>query len=333
MELLADLQRELQHGADPDHARPRRGRRRRRQDRGHVRRAGSSSGRRCTSIYARPAHPYTEGLLDSIPSIDSKGETLVRDQGAAAQPARKIPPGCAFNPRCPYAQDICRHGRPPTSTSWPRAMPAPATSGRRSAMAPTDEVVLEVNDLVKYFPLTQGIVFKKKIGDVKAVDGVSFDLRKGETLGIVGESGCGKSTLGRLLMALETPTAGRGHVPRARTSSRSRASRSQAMRRNIQIVMQDPYTSLNPRMTVGDIVGEPFEIHPEVAPKGDRAQDGPGAARGGRAEPRAHQPLPAPVLRRPAAAHRHRPRRSRSSPRSSSATSRSRRWTSRSRRR
>ena len=151
-------------------------------------------------------------------------------------------------------------------------------------------------------------MFKKQIGAVKAVDGVSFELHRGETLGIVGESGCGKSTLAKLLMRLETPTAGPGHAARARTSSRLSGAELRRLRRNIQMVMQDPYTSLNPRMTVGDIIGEPFEIHPEVAPKGDRQRAGAGAAGAGRPQPRAHQPLPAPVLRRPAPAHRHRPR-------------------------
>ncbi len=136
-------------------------------------------------------------------------------------------------------------------------------------MAPSGEVVLEVRDLVKHFPLTQGIVFKRQIGAVRAVDGVSFDLHKGETLGVVGESGCGKSTMARLLMALETPTAGEVKFKGEDIFSRRGAS-FKAMRRDIQIVFQDPYSSLNPRMTVGDIIGEPFEIHKEVAPKGSR---------------------------------------------------------------
>ncbi|MFC6060966.1 ABC transporter ATP-binding protein [Streptomyces ochraceiscleroticus] len=133
----------------------------------------------------------------------------------------------------------------------------------------TAEAILEVRDLVKHYPLTQGIVLKKQVGAVKAVDGVSFDLRKGETLGIVGESGCGKSTVARTLVGLERPTAGaiRYHGEDiARLSGRAL----KAVRRNIQMVFQDPYTSLNPRMTVGDIIGEPYDIHPEVAPKGDR---------------------------------------------------------------
>ncbi|MGW1869021.1 ABC transporter ATP-binding protein [Streptomyces mauvecolor] len=133
------------------------------------------------------------------------------------------------------------------------------------------EAILEVRDLVKHYPLTQGILFKKQVGAVKAVDGVSFDLAPGETLGIVGESGCGKSTVAKMLVNLERPTAGQiKYKGEDITQMSGRALK--AVRRNIQMVFQDPYTSLNPRMTVGDIIGEPYEIHPEVAPKGDRRQ-------------------------------------------------------------
>jgi oligopeptide transport system ATP-binding protein len=134
---------------------------------------------------------------------------------------------------------------------------------------PSSEVVLEVRDLVKHFPLTKGVVFKRQIGAVQAVDGVSFDLHRGETLGIVGESGCGKSTLAKLLLMLEQPTSGTARFE-GRDMYAARGKELKALRRQIQIVFQDPYSSLNPRMTVGDIVGEPFEIHPDVAPKGDR---------------------------------------------------------------
>ncbi|MGC4900941.1 ABC transporter ATP-binding protein [Micromonospora echinospora] len=133
------------------------------------------------------------------------------------------------------------------------------------------ETILAVDDLVKHFPISQGVLFKKTIGQVKAVDGVSFELRRGETLGVVGESGCGKSTLARLLMRLETPTAGRATLE-GRDLFRAKGAELRRLRRNMQMVMQDPYTSLNPRMTVGDIVGEPFEIHSEVAPKRSRRQ-------------------------------------------------------------
>ncbi|QFU86193.1 ABC transporter ATP-binding protein [Amycolatopsis sp. YIM 10] len=132
------------------------------------------------------------------------------------------------------------------------------------------EPILRVSGLVKYFPVRTGVVFKRTVGHVKAVDGVSFDLAPGETLGIVGESGCGKSTLAQVLLRLEEPTAGQA-LFEGRDIFAMRGTELRRLRRNIQIVLQDPYTSLNPRMTVGDIVGEPFEIHPEVAPKADRA--------------------------------------------------------------
>jgi oligopeptide transport system ATP-binding protein len=131
------------------------------------------------------------------------------------------------------------------------------------------EPILRVDDVVKHYPLTRGIIFKKTVGQVRAVDGVSFDLLPGETLGIVGESGCGKSTMARLVMRLEAPTS--GHIMFEgddMATLNARAMRSK--RRDIQIVLQDPYTSLNPRMTVGDIVGEPFEIHSSVVTKGER---------------------------------------------------------------
>ncbi|MEU6535419.1 dipeptide ABC transporter ATP-binding protein [Streptomyces sp. NPDC047000] len=131
------------------------------------------------------------------------------------------------------------------------------------------EPILEVSGLVKHYPLTQGVLFRKQVGAVKAVDGVDFTLGRGETLGIVGESGCGKSTVARMLVNLERPTAGAiRYKGEDVTALSGRALK--AVRRNIQMVFQDPYTSLNPRMTVGDIIGEPYEIHPEAAPKGER---------------------------------------------------------------
>ncbi len=129
--------------------------------------------------------------------------------------------------------------------------------------------ILQVEGLVKHYPVQQGIVFKRTVGHVRAVDGVSFELDRSHTLGIVGESGCGKSTLAQVLMRLEPPTRGRVEF-HGEDIFAKRGQALHALRRSIQMVLQDPYTSLNPRMTVGDIVGEPFEIHPEVTPKGQR---------------------------------------------------------------
>ena len=138
-------------------------------------------------------------------------------------------------------------------------------------MSDVSDLVLETRNLVKHFPITQGIVFKTKAGAVRAVDGVDLQLRRGETLGIVGESGCGKSTLAKLLVNLEKPTSGEVLV-RGENIARLSGQSLRRARRNIQMVLQDPYTSLNPRMTVGDIIGEPFEIHPDAVPRAGRAR-------------------------------------------------------------
>ncbi len=120
--------------------------------------------------------------------------------------------------------------------------------------------LIEVRDLVKHFPIRKGIVLQRQVGAVKAVDGVSFDINEGETLGIVGESGCGKSTTARLVTRLLEPTSGaiiyKGHDI-AHAGRRALL----PLRREMQMVFQDPYSSLNPRKTVGTIIGEPYIIH------------------------------------------------------------------------
>jgi ABC-type oligopeptide transport system ATPase subunit len=122
------------------------------------------------------------------------------------------------------------------------------------------EPLMEVEDLQKYFPLSRGIVRRRNLGAVKAVDGVSFDVMRGETLGIVGETGCGKSTTARLMMRLLEPTAGSVRF-QGEDITELRGARLKAVRRELQMVFQDPYSSLNPRKTVGSIVAEPFAIH------------------------------------------------------------------------
>jgi oligopeptide transport system ATP-binding protein len=122
------------------------------------------------------------------------------------------------------------------------------------------EVLLKVDNLVKHFPIMRGSIFRKQVGAVRAVDGISFDVRRGETLGLVGESGCGKSTTGRAILQLHRPTSGsvlfEGH-----DLVKMKGEDLRKMRRRMQMIFQDPYASLNPRMTVGEIIGEPLLVH------------------------------------------------------------------------
>ncbi len=122
------------------------------------------------------------------------------------------------------------------------------------------DILVNVRDLKMYFPVTAGLIFQRKIADVKAVDGISFEVKKGETLGLVGESGCGKSTTGRAILQLYQPTA--GSVDFGGTElTKLKGNNLRRMRRKMQMIFQDPYASLNPRMSVGSIIGEPLQIH------------------------------------------------------------------------
>jgi oligopeptide transport system ATP-binding protein len=123
-----------------------------------------------------------------------------------------------------------------------------------------NNTLVRVEKLVKHFPITRGVVFQKEVGAVKAVDGVSFDIQRGETLGLVGESGCGKTTTGRTILQLHKPTSGDVWF-RDTNIAEASDGKLRELRRDMQIIFQDPYASLNPRMTVGRIIAEPLDVH------------------------------------------------------------------------
>ena len=140
-------------------------------------------------------------------------------------------------------------------------MTAPGGAGR--------DPVVEVRDLVKHFPLTRGIIFQRQYAAVRAVDGISFDVLRGETLGLVGETGCGKSTTARLMTRLLDPTGGSIRYEGEEIAHRPRG-QLKHLRREMQMIFQDPYSSLNPRKTVGSIIAEPFLIHGLAREEGER---------------------------------------------------------------
>jgi oligopeptide transport system ATP-binding protein len=132
-------------------------------------------------------------------------------------------------------------------------------ASQTAASAPSDTIV-DVEGLRMYFPVTSGILFQRKVADVKAVDGVTFSVKRGETLGLVGESGCGKTTLGRMVLLLYKPTEGTVTF-NGQELTALKGGQMRKMRRYMQMIFQDPYASLNPRMTIGSIIAEPMIIH------------------------------------------------------------------------
>jgi peptide/nickel transport system ATP-binding protein len=232
------------------------------------------------ALYANPRHPYTEALFHALPEKSAETRERLYSIPGAPPDLVKPPAGCRFAPRCRYATDRCRTEPPvlagETSAHVYRCFfpvgllektvggqlvvtePAPPEEVVSPETAVIGDVVLSARNLVKDFPVTRGAL-QRKVGAVSAVADVSFDIRKGETLGIVGESGCGKTTIGRMLVGLDKPTAGSvlfGGKDLARSSGRQY----RRERRDIQYMFQDSYASLDPRMRAGSILREPLIV-------------------------------------------------------------------------
>ena len=226
-------------------------------------------------IYHKPSHPYTIGLLRSVPRLDQPRRAKLEPIEGQPPDMANLPPGCVFRERCPHAFDRCaqrRAGapadgrRPPLrllrgrSTGLWAGGNRPMSSGEATRAQQADNVLLDVQNLKMYFPVTSGLLFQRTVGHIKAVDDVSFFVRRGETLGLVGESGCGKTTTGRCILQLYKPTSG-AVMFEGRNLMTLKGGELRATRRQMQVIFQDPYSSLNPRMTAGNIVGEPLIVH------------------------------------------------------------------------
>ena len=226
-------------------------------------------------LYRDRRMPYTVGLLGSVPRLDSpQGTRLVPIPGAPPT-MTSLPDACQFAPRCPLAIDECRSAEPDLVTIGDGHRAACIRTGDvagRSAAdiyhvstqpvagdtTPTDPtVVLQVTDLAKTYPLTKGVVLRRRVGEVRAVDGVSFTLQQGRTLGIVGESGSGKSTTLSQILELATPQAGAIEILGEDVAALDTAAR-RKLRTELQVVFQDPVASLDPRLPVSDVIAEPL---------------------------------------------------------------------------
>ncbi|GAT02105.1 ABC transporter ATP-binding protein [Mycolicibacterium fortuitum] len=227
-------------------------------------------------LYERARMPYTVGLLGSVPRLDApQGTRLVPIPGAPPS-LTTTPTGCPFAPRCPLAIDECEAAEPElielapdhhaacirteqvAGRSAAEIYQVPGTAGT-TAEKPSDDadVVLRVRELTKTYKLTKGVVFRRQVGEVKAVDNISFDLRSGRTLGIVGESGSGKSTTLHQILNLTGPQSGSIEVLGSDVATLNRKTR-RALRTDLQVVFQDPVASLDPRLPVSEVLAEPL---------------------------------------------------------------------------
>ena len=231
------------------------------------------------NLYAETSHPYTLGLLESIPTLEGSEERLIPIKGSPPS-LLDLPQGCPFSPRCRFVVDRCKAENPPLSQvapdhytacwQWEMVRAEAITKYQASETEKTvkaaavrrpqaQETILEVQNLKKHFPMNRGLFSRQKKA-VKAVDGVSFEIKRGETLGLVGESGCGKSTTGQTILRLIKETDGRV-IFNGQDLTELDAKALRLARRHMQMIFQDPYASLNPRKTVDKIISEGLIIH------------------------------------------------------------------------
>ena len=244
-------------------------------------------------IFYHPAMPYTVGLLGALPRLDARKDSALATLEGNPPSLLALPPGCPFAPRCPMAEDACRASEPDLTVvsgvgdqapdpgaqvtrrhtaacrrtqeissgqvDRTRIFPVPALKTPDALSVPHAErqEVLRATDLVKEFPLMKGAVFRRRVGTVHAVDGISFDIREGETLALVGESGCGKTTTLMEVLSLSAPQSGT-IVVLGRDSREITRNERRKVRQDLQIVFQDPMASLDPRLPIYDIIAEPL---------------------------------------------------------------------------
>ena len=226
-------------------------------------------------LYRDRRMPYTVGLLGSVPRLDAAQGTRLVPIPGAPPPLAALDPGCPFAPRCPLAIDECRLEEPQLLSvgtgHWAACIRTERVDGRsaadiygvstqaHSAESGDSSVVVRVRDLTKAYRLTKGVL-RRSAGEVRAVDGVSFELRQGRTLGIVGESGSGKSTTLHEILELTGPQSGSIEVLGTDVTTLSAAGR-RSLRRDIQVVFQDPVASLDPRLPVFELLAEPLRAN------------------------------------------------------------------------
>ncbi len=229
-----------------------------------------------TDLFRSPRMPYTVGLLGSIPRMDGPARTPLIPIEGSPPAMHALPPGCPFAARCPVAIDECHAAEPPLQDITPGHRAACIRTAeigsaelfsayRREITEPEPEVetdshvVLRVSELTKVFPITSGVILRRRTGEVRAVDGIDFELRAGRTLALVGESGSGKSTTLTEIMELAAPQSGTIEVLGSDVATLTKARRRE-IRAKMQIVFQDPSASLDPRMPIFDALAEPLRI-------------------------------------------------------------------------